>query len=449
MAETFSNGEIVKVKFDDGTPDVYAKVLRVIENGVDDTLYQVWQTENTEEYVDGEAGWYSRYYAHELVKIEQPTDEPVVIETKTQVKEETVNEIPQNVIEALAQARETGAYNMFDRRGVIEVVSMIDDEASVWLQLNKARYMDALNAMGEYISKPKPPAPQPAATQDKRADNGESSEVARGEYAVGDYVMFGTADGDMAGGVITSIVDGEFTIDEGNGVTYMRRHYHINRKIDRTPKVSPFNVGDTVRYIGTSKKLTGLTGEVVSVDGTSSHVRFGHRPRSFNLGNSLLELVARATSEPAAAQTVDVELGRALAEWSHAAANEAGTGDVKITTALDTLVALVTDQYDVNPLAVKANKALDAVGVELDAKDATIARLEAERDSLRAALKEVLSIRYIIEPMEKMSSRYRIRDNTRLNYFQQYAVVSDSWTLEDAQKEVIRLMKEGLTKLTN
>lgn len=290
-----------------------------------------------------------------------------------------MNEIPQNVIESLAQARETGAYNMFDRRGVIEVVSMIDEDAGEWLTENKARYMDALNAMGEYISKPKPPAPQPAATQDKRADNGESAKVARGEYAVGDYVMFGTADGDMAGGVITSIVDGEFTIDEGNGVTYMRRHYHINRKIDRTPKVSPFNVGDTVRYIGTSKKLTGLTGEVVSVDGTSSHVRFGHRPRSFNLGNSLLELVARATSE-------------------HSTQAEAGTGDLSHAVVdakadekglFEHMTDLIVDQYDVNYRAVKANKELTKVAELLDAKDATIARLEAERDSLRAALEEI------------------------------------------------------------
>lgn len=62
--------------------------------------------------------------------------------------------VPQNVIEGLAAVRDTGAINMFDRRGVIELLEMMGDHDSIdWLRENKARYMDALNAMGEYVTK--------------------------------------------------------------------------------------------------------------------------------------------------------------------------------------------------------------------------------------------------------------------------------------------------------
>lgn len=188
------------------------------------------------------------------------------------------------------------------------------------------------------------------------ADADHEHEAARGEYAVGDYVMFGTADGDTAGGVITSIVDGEYTIDEGNGVTYMRHGIHINRKIDMTPKISPFQVGDRVGYIGTNKKLKGSSGQVVSVDGTSSYVQFGNSRRPIKLVNSTLELVARATSEPAAAQTPP--------------ANEAGTGD--IAKGITTLTDMIERRNE-----------------ELDAKDATIAKLQADNDMLRAVLQNI------------------------------------------------------------
>lgn len=63
-----------------------------------------------------------------------------------------MSEIPENVITALAEARRIGTYNMFDRRGVTELVEMIDEDAGEWLTENKARYMDALNEMGEFIT---------------------------------------------------------------------------------------------------------------------------------------------------------------------------------------------------------------------------------------------------------------------------------------------------------
>jgi len=57
-------------------------------------------------------------------------------------------DIPENVLEALNEVRETGLFNMLDRAGIIEY---LDDEEEVveWLIANKRRYMEALIAMGE------------------------------------------------------------------------------------------------------------------------------------------------------------------------------------------------------------------------------------------------------------------------------------------------------------
>lgn len=62
-------------------------------------------------------------------------------------------DIPQEVIEALADVRETGAVNMFDRLGVVILCGAFG-KASVysWLSGNPDRYMDALNAMGKYVT---------------------------------------------------------------------------------------------------------------------------------------------------------------------------------------------------------------------------------------------------------------------------------------------------------
>ena len=43
---------------------------------------------------------------------------------------------------------------MFDRNQVIQIITYWDDEpdALEWLVTHKDRYMDALNAMGEYVT---------------------------------------------------------------------------------------------------------------------------------------------------------------------------------------------------------------------------------------------------------------------------------------------------------
>jgi hypothetical protein len=63
--------------------------------------------------------------------------------------------VPDYVIEVLAEVRETGATNMFNRRAVINIAEMIDDDAALWLDENPKSYMDALNAMGKYITEGK------------------------------------------------------------------------------------------------------------------------------------------------------------------------------------------------------------------------------------------------------------------------------------------------------
>ncbi len=63
-----------------------------------------------------------------------------------------MDDIPENVITALAEARRAGTYNMLNRHGVTDMVGMIDEEAGDWLIGNGDRYMDALNAMGQFIT---------------------------------------------------------------------------------------------------------------------------------------------------------------------------------------------------------------------------------------------------------------------------------------------------------
>lgn len=71
--------------------------------------------------------------------------------------------IPQNVITALAYAREDGSFNMLDTKGVLSVIEDSDtfeeaeggfdaDDAAKWLRENRTRYMDALMAMGEQVA---------------------------------------------------------------------------------------------------------------------------------------------------------------------------------------------------------------------------------------------------------------------------------------------------------
>ncbi len=63
------------------------------------------------------------------------------------------SDIPQDVIEALAEIRDGCTTNMFDRRFVIHIciVYGYDNEAN-WLEANPDRYMEALIAMGKFVS---------------------------------------------------------------------------------------------------------------------------------------------------------------------------------------------------------------------------------------------------------------------------------------------------------
>lgn len=64
-----------------------------------------------------------------------------------------MDNVPQEVIEALADVRESGRINMFDYVGAVKLASLLGHyEAADWLQENKNRYMDALNAMGRYVT---------------------------------------------------------------------------------------------------------------------------------------------------------------------------------------------------------------------------------------------------------------------------------------------------------
>lgn len=61
--------------------------------------------------------------------------------------------VPLYVVKALAEVRENGSVNMFDRRGVEALVNT--ERAAEWLsKASDHEFMDALNEMGEYISVP-------------------------------------------------------------------------------------------------------------------------------------------------------------------------------------------------------------------------------------------------------------------------------------------------------
>lgn len=57
--------------------------------------------------------------------------------------------IPDNVIAALAEVRETGKTNMYDSNAVMRIASDLDHfDAFTWLYNNEHRYMEALKRMG-------------------------------------------------------------------------------------------------------------------------------------------------------------------------------------------------------------------------------------------------------------------------------------------------------------
>lgn len=66
-----------------------------------------------------------------------------------------MEEIPEEVIQILAEIREEGKYNMMDYTAVvgealgIAVFMKGSREAAIWLMENKERYVEALKEMGE------------------------------------------------------------------------------------------------------------------------------------------------------------------------------------------------------------------------------------------------------------------------------------------------------------
>lgn len=60
--------------------------------------------------------------------------------------------IPENVLEVLVNIRASGAINMLDRLGVIEIADVMDEGAADWLRSNPTLYMEALNVMGARVN---------------------------------------------------------------------------------------------------------------------------------------------------------------------------------------------------------------------------------------------------------------------------------------------------------
>ncbi len=61
--------------------------------------------------------------------------------------------VPQFVLEGLLEVRDSGAINMFNRSGVIDILTMTEfDDAADWLIHHKDQYMNALNAMGKMVT---------------------------------------------------------------------------------------------------------------------------------------------------------------------------------------------------------------------------------------------------------------------------------------------------------
>jgi len=98
----------------------------------------------------------------------------------------TLDAIPNNVIVALAKVREIGAYNMFDRVRVTGFCAEIDEQAYDWLRQNKARYMDALNAMGKYATTGEPPA-EPTATAPVDPDVELQRKIDKAQTAINEF----------------------------------------------------------------------------------------------------------------------------------------------------------------------------------------------------------------------------------------------------------------------
>jgi hypothetical protein len=67
----------------------------------------------------------------------------------------TTDAIPDEVLDALEAARDTGEVNMIGRQSVMKIISDLDEypAAVLWLYDNDRRYMEALAAMGERLAR--------------------------------------------------------------------------------------------------------------------------------------------------------------------------------------------------------------------------------------------------------------------------------------------------------
>jgi predicted RNA-binding Zn-ribbon protein involved in translation (DUF1610 family) len=72
---------------------------------------------------------------------------------------------------------------------------------------------------------------------------------------------------------------------------------------------------------------------------------------------------------------------------------------------LDAIVALVVDQYDDNPLAIKANKQLDVIAAKLDALTRELAAAQAENAALVAANAQLMKAHNITAKISQLLSR--------------------------------------------
>lgn len=60
--------------------------------------------------------------------------------------------IPENVLEVLESVRASAVTNMLDRKRVLELVAVADENAAAWLHANSDRYVEALREMGARVN---------------------------------------------------------------------------------------------------------------------------------------------------------------------------------------------------------------------------------------------------------------------------------------------------------
>lgn len=60
--------------------------------------------------------------------------------------------VPENVLDVLAEIRETAEANMLDQEKVISIADVMDEGAADWLRSNPLLYIEALNQMGARVN---------------------------------------------------------------------------------------------------------------------------------------------------------------------------------------------------------------------------------------------------------------------------------------------------------